>query len=578
MRTLPKSPTGIEGLDEITFGGLPRGRSTLVTGGAGSGKTLLGVEFLVRGVRQFNEHGVLVAFEETAEDVTENVRSLGFDLERLIARKQIAVDYVRLERSEIQETGEYDLEGLFVRLGHAIDSVGAKRVVIDTLEVLFAGLSDYGILRAELRRLFRWLKERGVTAVITAERGHAGHGETLTRHGLEEFVSDCVILLDHRAVEQLSTRRLRIVKYRGSAHGTNEYPFLIDADGIRVLPMTSLGLQHEAPTARTSTGTPQLDEMLGGRGLYRGSTTLISGTAGSGKTTLAAAFVEAACRRGEQALYLAFEESAAQIQRNMRSVNIELERWVSSGRLHFHASRPTAYGFESHLTELHRLVKQFRPKVIVLDPITDLAAAGSASETKNMLTRAIDYLKSQGITAFFTSLTDDAADAERSEVGISSLIDTWIVLRNLESNGERNRGLHVLKARGIAHSNQIREFRLSKRGIELLPVFIGRGGVMTGTARRTQEAVERSKDQRRAQTRRRMQRNLEHKRRTLEAQIAALTAAFESEAEELAREITEAEEDERGVKSDTAVRARMRGSRHNNKSKANQPSSRGDRS
>src|SRR5262249_3408942 len=364
---LAKSATGIVGLDEVTFGGLPKGRTTLVTGGAGSGKTLLGIQFLAQGVRQFGEPGVLITFEETLADLRENVRSLGLDLDRLIARREIAVDHVHLERSEIQETGEYDLEGLFVRLAHAIDSVGAKRVVIDTLEVLFAGLSDPGILRAELRRLFRWLKERGVTAIVTAERGQATGRDSLTRHGLEEFVSDCVILLDHRVVQQVTTRRLRIVKYRGSTHGSNEYPFLIDADGITVLPVTSLGLRHQASTARLSSGSTELDEMLGGAGFYRGSSVLVSGTAGSGKTTIAATLVEAACRRGERALYCAFEESPAQIQRNMRSVGIDLERGILSGRLSFHAARPTAYGFETHLTQLHRAVREFRPSVIVLD-------------------------------------------------------------------------------------------------------------------------------------------------------------------------------------------------------------------
>lgn len=557
-RSLQKSPSGIAGLDEVTFGGLPKGRGTLVTGGAGSGKTLLGMQFLVEGVRQYGETGVLIAFEETAADLAENVRSLGFDLDRLIARKQIAVDYVRVERSEIHETGEYDLEGLFVRLEHAIDSVKAKRVVIDTIEVLFGGLSDYSVLRAELRRLFRWLKEREVTAIVTAERGNPADRNAFTRHGLEEFVSDCVILLDHRVVDQLTTRRLRVVKYRGSPHGTNEYPFLIDPEGIRVLPVTSLSLHHGASTKRISTGTPHLDEMLGGRGLFRGSTVLVSGTAGSGKTTLAAAFVDAACRRGERALYLAFEESPLQIQRNMRSVGIELQHWADSGRLLFQASRPTTFGFEAHLSELHRLVQQFRPQVIVFDPVTDLGAIGSGLELKNMLTRAIDYIKAQGITAVFTSLTDEGS-TERSEVGISSLIDTWILLRNLESNGERNRGLYVLKARGMAHSNQIREFRLSKRGIQLLPVYVGGAGVLTGTARQSQEASEQTDGLRRAEERARLQRALERKRETLTAQIAALTAVFESETDELSREISEAEEHERRLDSNVITRARMRG-------------------
>lgn len=558
-RSLPKSATGIAGLDEITFGGLPKGRATLVTGGAGSGKTLLGIEFLVQGIRQFNEPGVLVAFEETAAALTENVRSLGFELDRLVARKQLAIDYVRLERSEIQETGEYDLEGLFVRLGHAIDSVRAKRVVIDTLEVLFAGLSDPGILRAELRRLFRWLTDRGVTAIITAERGPVSDRGGLTRHGLEEFVSDCVIVLDHRVSEQITTRRLRVVKYRGSAHGTNEYPFLIDAHGITVLPVTSLGLTHEASSERVSSGTPQLDEMLGGQGFFRGSTVLITGTAGTGKSTLAAAFVNAACRRGERAVYIAFEESPAQIQRNMRSVGMNLQRWVRADLLHFVAHRPTSHGYEAHLTELHRVVREFHPSIIVLDPVTDLGNIGTGIEVRSMLSRAIDYLKSEGITSMFTSLTEDTDQAERSEVGISSLIDTWILLRNIESNGERNRGLYVLKSRGMAHSNQIREFHLSDRGILLAPVYVGSGGVMTGTARQSQEARERVETLRRAEERQRLKRSIERKRRALEAQVAALTAAFEAEAEELAVELSQAEGYERSLSADAQARAGLRG-------------------
>ena len=559
-RALAKSPTGIAGLDEVTFGGLPRGRTTLVTGGAGSGKTLLGIEFLVQGVRQFGEPGALMAFEETTADLTENVRSLGVDLERLIARRQIAVDHVHLERSEIHETGEYDLEGLFVRLAHAIDSVGAKRVVIDTLEVLFGGLSDPGILRAELRRLFRWLKQRGVTAIVTAERGPGTDRGSFTRHGLEEFVSDCVILLDHRVAEQVTTRRLRIVKYRGSTHGSNEYPFLIDADGITVLPVTSLGLRHDVSTARIPSGTPGLDDMLGGRGFYRGSSILVSGTAGSGKSSVAAALVEAACLRGERALYFAFEESAAQIQRNMRSIGIDLERCVRSGRLSFHATRPSAYGFETHLTQLHRAVREFRPAVVVVDPITNLGSVGSEVEVQSMLTRLIDFLKSEGITALFTALTESATTVERSDAGVSSLMDSWILLRNLEHDGERNRGLYVLKSRGMAHSNQIREFRMSNRGIALAPVYIGTAGVLAGTARSNQEARERAETLHRTEARQRIKRQLERKRRTLAAEVAALKLAFEAEAEELAAELAEADLRERTLLTDVSARARLRGS------------------
>jgi circadian clock protein KaiC len=485
-RSLPKAATGIEGLDEITGGGLPRGRPTLVCGSAGCGKTLLSMEFLALGATQFGEPGVFMAFEETAEELAQNVRSLGFDLEDLADQKKLLIDYVHVQRNEIEETGEYDLEGLFIRLGHAIDSIGASRVVLDTVESLFGGLANDSILRSELRRLFRWLKDKGVTAIITGERGDG----TLTRRGLEEYVSDCVIVLDHRVNENLSTRRLRIVKYRGTLHGTNEYPFLIDETGVSVLPITSLGLRHEASEDRISTGIPRLDAMLGGAGIYRGSSVLISGTAGTGKTSLAGLFADAACRRGERCLYLAFEESESQMVRNMRSIGLDLAPLLKKDLLRFHATRPSAYGLETHLAALHKLVNDFRPRVVVADPITNFLKAGSPAEAETMLTRLIDFLKGQQITAVFTSLVHGGKAEEQSEAGISSLIDTCLVLRDIELGGERNRGIYVAKSRGMAHSNQIREFLLTDHGVDLKDVYIGPEGVLTGSLRLAQEARE----------------------------------------------------------------------------------------
>lgn len=461
---LRKTPTGIAGLDEITGGGLPAGRPTLVCGSAGCGKTLFAMEFLVGGAVAFGEPGVFVSFEESAEDLTENVRSLGFDLEDLIQRQKLVLDYVHVERSEIEETGEYDLEGLFLRLGWAIDSVGAKRVVLDSLEVLFGGLGNEGILRAELRRLFRWLKEKGVTAVVTGERGHG----TLTRHGLEEYISDCVILLDHRVSNLLATRSLRVVKYRGSVHGTNEYPFLIDDRGIEVLPITSVALAHSASTERIPTGVQGLDEMLGGQGYFRTSSVLVSGTAGTGKSSLAAHFVDACCRRGERCVYFAFEESMSQVVRNMRSIGIDLEPWIHQGLLAFHAARPSLQGLERHLVTMDRVIRKFQPRVVVVDPITNLLSIGSDAEVSAMLMRLIDSLKMQQITSLFTSLTQGGAALEQTDVGISSLMDTWLLLRQSEANGERNRVLYVLKSRGMAHSNQLREVRLSDQGMQLV--------------------------------------------------------------------------------------------------------------
>jgi circadian clock protein KaiC len=463
LKLLPKSPTGIPGLDEVTGGGLPKGRPTLVAGGAGCGKTLFAMEFLVNGATQYDEPGVFLAFEENAEELAQNVASLGFDLKELIRKKKLVVDYVRIERSEIEETGDYDLEGLFIRLGHAIDQIGAKRVALDTIEVLFGALTNQGILRAELHRLFRWLKDKGVSAVVTAERGDG----SMTRFGLEEYVADCVILLDHRVTDQVSTRRLRIVKYRGTLHGTNEYPFLIGKNGISVLPITSLTLEHKVSSKRVSTGIPALDEMLAGKGFHGGSTILITGMAGTGKTSLVSTIVDAACKRGERCIYFAFEESSSQIQRNMRSIGVNLTPHTKKGLLQFHVSRPTIFGLEMHLVTMYELIREFKPQIVVLDPITDFSVVGSTAEVKAAITRIIDFLKSEQVTALFTSITSEDDAADQSIVGVSSLIDTWISLRNLELNGERHRGLFILKSRGMAHSNQIRAFQLTDHGIKL---------------------------------------------------------------------------------------------------------------
>ena len=463
LPALKKAPTGIQGLDEITEGGLPRGRPTLVAGGPGCGKTLLAMEFLVNGATQYNEPGVYISFEEKAEELTENVASLGFDLKKLTRQGSLVIDHVLVERSHFEEAGEYDLEGLFIRLGSAVERIGARRVVLDTMEALFSALSNHAIIRSELRRLFGWLKDHELTAIITAEKGEG----SLTRYGLEEYVADCVIVLDHRVHEQISTRRLRIVKYRGSFHGTNEYPFLIGRDGISVMPITSSGLDHKASRGRISSGIKELDKMLGGKGYFRGSSILLTGTAGTGKSSLGAAFVEAACRRGERCLYFAFEESKDQIIRNMRSIGIDLQPYVDNGLLRIHAARATLTGLEMHLLTIRDLIREWKPSAVVVDPITDFGGVGTLLEIKAAAARMIDFMKSYGVTALYISLTAEEAQSPQSVVGISSLTDTWISLRNLEINGERRRGLSVLKSRGMAHSNQIRAFLLTDQGIKI---------------------------------------------------------------------------------------------------------------
>lgn len=536
FRALPKAPTGIIGLDEITGGGLPSGRPTLVSGGAGSGKTMFGLEFLVRGATEFGEPGVFISFEETIPDLSRNAESLGFDLNGLVAKKLLFLDHVRISRSDIGETGDYDLDGLFIRIADAVQRVGAKRVVLDTIEALFGELPNPAILRAEIRRLFAWLKERGLTTVITAERDQP---EKLTRHGIEEFVSDCVMVLDHRIRDEISTRRLRIVKYRGSTHGTNEYPFLIDTQGISVLPISSLGLDHPAPPARISTGIERLDGMLGGKGFFRGSSILMSGSAGTGKTSVAAHFVDATCRRGERCVYFAFEESPHQIIRNLRSIGIDLAPWVDKGLLEFHAARPTLGGIEETLLVIHKHISRFKPSVVVIDPITNLLMVSTMAEVRSMLTRLIDFLKTEGITAIFASLTASGGSLEATEADISSLMDTWLLLKTIEVGGERNRALYVLKSRGMEHSNQIREFLLTKNGLKLLDVYLGPEGVLTGSARVAQEGREKAEVTLRRQHLEGRKRELERKRQIFEARMTMLRAEFEVDAELIQQSIAE---------------------------------------
>jgi circadian clock protein KaiC len=529
IRELPKTPTGISGLDEVTGGGLPKGRPTLVCGPAGCGKTLLAMEFLVRGITEFHEPGVFVAFEESAPDLIANVASLGFDLAQFEADGQLVIDHVNAVGADLEESGEWDLEGLFLRLGAAIDAIGAKRVVVDTIETLFGALSNTAVLRSELSRLFGWLKDRGVTAVITGERGDG----TLTRHGIEEYVSDCVIVLDHRVNEQTSTRRLRILKYRGSLHGTNEYPFLIGESGVSVLPITSLGLDHNVSSKRMSTGVARLDAMLGDGGFYEGSTILVSGSAGTGKTTLAAQFCDATCRGGGRAMYFAFEESEAEVIRNMASVGIDLRQWVDADLLRFHCFRPSILGIEAHLFAMQGFVTDFEPAVVVTDPISDLLRVASEAEVSAMLTRKVDFLKRKGVTALFTSLTSE--EPAQADQQIASLVDTWLLLKTLEGNGEHNRVLYVRKSRGMAHSNQIREFLLTGQGIELADVYVGPQGVLTGSARQAQEAKERSDGTARLEDLEQRRVNLERRRESVEAQTAALWREFEDESEIVAQ-------------------------------------------
>ena len=553
---LAKAPTGIEGFDEITHGGLPRGLATLVCGGAGSGKTNFGLEFLVRGATQFGEPGVVIAFEESAEELARSVASLGFDLSGLVRAGKLLVDHIEISRNEIAESGEYDLEGLFLRIGDAVDTIGAKRVFLDTPEALFAALPNEFLLRAEMRRLFRWLKERGLTAVITGERG-AG---ALTRYGLEEYVSDCVIVLDNRVVQQTSVRRLRVAKYRGSAHGLDEYPFLIGDGGFSVLPLSSIKLDYAVSTGRQSTGIPDLDAMLEGKGFYRGSTVLVSGTAGTGKSSLAAHFANEVCRQGQRCLYFALEEGQSQIVRNMRSIGLDLQQWVDRKRLFFQAVRPTQQGLETHLALIHKLMSEHRPDAVIVDPITNFGMIGSDAEVKAMLMRLVDFLKGSGVTCLFTSLTSGGSALEVTEVGVSSLVDTWLFVRDIESNGERNRAFYVLKSRGMAHSNQVREFVITSRGIRLIDVYLGADGALTGSARLAQEAREHADAAAREVEERQLRAKLERRRRAVDGQIRALQEELEAEELEVQAALGEAEKRRKSSEAERQAMLASRGS------------------
>ena len=550
---LAKTPTGIPGLDEVLLGGLPTGRPTLISGSAGCGKTLLAMTFLVNGAARFNEPGVFISFEESGQDLSDNVASLGFDVPGLIAAKKLVIDHVRIDRSEIEEVGEYDLEGLFIRIGYAADQIGAKRVVLDTLEALFASLSDEAVLRAELRRLFGWLKNRGLTAIITGERGNG----TLTRNGLEEYVSDCVILLDNRVEDQITTRRLRIVKFRGSAHGTNEFPFLLDDHGITVVPLSSAGIGHVISDDLVSTGVPGLDAMLGPHGIYRGSSVLISGVAGSGKSILGASFAAAICAGGERCMFFSFEEAAEQLVRNVASGGVELEQYIESGLLRIETKRPSSYGFEMHLAHMQRELDRFRPTAVIIDPVTSFR--GPDSEVHALLLRMLDMLKTRGITTIFTSLTSSYERTSQSDFGLSSLMDVWVSLVDIESNGERNRGLYVLKSRGMNHSNQIREYLLTNDGVKLVDAYLGVAGVLTGSARLAQQAQATIESLHQREEIARRRREIASRRAVTERQIAELQVEIESQEAEVARLIAQDERRETVFESDRVAMGASRG-------------------
>jgi circadian clock protein KaiC len=549
---LPKSPTGINGFDEITDGGLPTGRPSLVCGPPGTGKSVFAVQFLVNGATQYGEPGVFLTFEESRDELVANVRSLGFDIDELERDGRLLVDALTLTPQAV-ETGEFDLEALMVRLTWAVDQIGAKRVAIDNVEALFVAFNRPALVRSELRRLFRWIKDQGLTAVITGERGE----DLLTQHGIQEYLSDCVVVLDHRVVQDVATRRMRVLKYRGSVHGRNEYPFLIGADGFDVLPITSLGLEQPVSSQRVSTGIDGLDEMLGGQGVFQGSGVLVSGTSGTGKTTIASNFADAACRRGEVVLFFSFEESQAEIERNMSSVGLDLASWAEQGLLHFHCERPTTRGLEDHLATMEQMTQKLAPDLVVIDPVSSLSRGSTPSDVSSMLLRQIYFLKSTGITAVMTVLNEESG-LEHPIQSISSLVDTWLHVVILQTFEERNRGLYVRKARGMAHSNQIREFVLSDDGVSLIPVFVGPQGVLTGSARVAAESAERATALELTEESEELALALERRREAVESHVAELRADFAAEESLTHRLIQTSEQRQKAARLDRLKQGRRR--------------------
>lgn len=557
-KQLAKCPTGIEGLDTITNGGLPRNRLTLICGSAGSGKTSLGVEFLVQGIIKYNEPGLLITFEEKPQEIIENAASIGFDLEDLINKKKLFIEYIQLQEEEIAQSGDYTLEALLIRFEQIVTSIAIKRVSLDTLDSIFAILGNTPILRAEIYRLFSWLKQKNITSLVTSEAGI----NTLSRNGLEEYISDCVISLRTNIVSEVLTRLLRIVKYRGSKHGTNEYPFLITDSGINLFPITSNYLNNIVSTEFVSTGVKELDEMMDNKGYYQGSTVLITGTAGTGKTSLASIFSNSICQTGERCIYFTFEEMINQILRNMSSINLNLQQWIDKDLLKFYAYRSSIYGLETHLLTIQNLIKQFKPQAVIIDPINNFELIGTELEIKSMMTRLIDFLKAQQITALFTSLTTVINPKEHAEVGISSLIDSWLVLQNLEYAGERTRGITIVKSRGIAHSNQIREFIITSNGVKLEKIYVGPNGILTGSARLDQEEQENLQFLLQEKETLRRKKLLEHKKATLEAKIMALKSEFDADTEEIESLIMKEEIQNKGI---LETRSTMAQRRINNK-------------
>jgi circadian clock protein KaiC len=551
---LAKVLTGIKGLDEITGGGLPKGRPTLLWGGSGTGKTFLAMEFLVRGALNYGEPGLFVAFEENAEELITNFYSIGFDLKGLVGHKKLVIDQISIGPGDFTETGVYDLEGLFIRLQGAIDAIGARRIALDAVGRLFSELSSSSIVRTELRRLLRWLKEKGITAVITAETENG-----LEHSGLVEYVSDCVVSLENRVRDRAATRYLRIVKYRGSSHVSDDVPFLIGDSGISVLPITSVAADYKVSAERIPTGIARLDTMLGGKGYFRGSSILVSGDAGTGKTSIAAHFAQATCKRGERCLFFAFEEFKDAIIRNMKSIGIDLKRWADNGLLQFENMRPTLFGLETHLTLMEKSIGEFKPQVVILDPFSNLMDVGSTKEVKSMVSRLMDYLKMNGITALFTDLSKGGKAIPQTEIGISSLMDTWVLIRSIEVNGEHNRLLYVIKSRGMAHSNQVREFLLTDKGVDLLDVYLGEAGVLTGSARAAQEMKDREAALLHKYESEVKRREFTRRKAAAEAQIAVLRAEIEAAEEELRRGTAEGHRAETGAGDSLKRMGKLRG-------------------
>ena len=536
--------TGVKGLDDVLGGGIPQGHAMLLVGKPGTGKSILSMEYLLHGIELHKENGVYISFEESEKQIISNAASFGWKFEEMVKKNKLAISYIDMQPEQMRTVGDYDLSALILRVKGAIKKVNARRVVIDGINNLLSTFDDERIIRSDLLRLIREIKEVNATIFITGERGH----DSWSKMGFEEYLADGLMHLDNRTDGNYQTREIQVVKCRGINHYTGKSPFIINSEGMSIRPLITADFDYKVLKSRVSTGIADIDNMLGGKGLYRGSTVYITGPSGAGKTSISSSFANGACSRGERALFLAFEESSDQIIRNMKSIGLSLDKWVNEKLLYFYTARATTNSLEGHLDNIMTMVREVEPTCVVLDPISAFRPIANENETKLMLIRLNDYLRARKITTVFTALSSDGEYSEHADVQLSSIADTWIVVRIMDYKGERNNVMQLMKSRGMSHSRQMKEMYFTGNGLKLQNVYQGPEGVLTGAARIGQEKYEKLKEARNVIEIDKNRKKIERKKSLLEASIEALKHEYEEELEALHAAIEEAEEQNSKIK------------------------------